>query len=47
MDWHTPQMLEIVAVGAMAMQLELRMPTFFTRRRRLSQSMEQLSSMSK
>jgi len=39
MDWLTPQMLEMVAVGAMAMVLELRMPTVFTRSRRASQSM--------
>ena len=38
MDWLTPQMLEMVAVGAMAMVLELRMPMVLTRLRRLSQS---------
>jgi hypothetical protein len=30
MDWETPTMLEIVAVGAMAMVLELRMPCLRT-----------------
>ena len=38
MDWLTPQMLEMVAVGAIAMQFELRMPVFFTRLRNAAQS---------
>src|SRR5690606_20927577 len=45
-DCDTPQMLEIVAVGAMAIVLELRIPTVRTRSLRLAQSSVELSSMS-
>ena len=38
MDWLTPVMLAMVAVGAMAMVLELRMPTVLTCSRSVSQS---------
>jgi hypothetical protein len=38
MHCESPVMFAIVAVGAMAMQFELRMPTCFTRRRSASQS---------
>src|SRR4051812_35523624 len=37
-DWLTPQMLEIVAVGAIAITLELRMPSRSTFCRSASQS---------
>ena len=38
MDCETPVMLAIVAVGAMAMTFELRMPLICTRLRKASQS---------
>ncbi len=38
MDWDTPLMLAMVAVGAMAITLELRMPLICTLARSLSQS---------
>ena len=38
-DASTPMMLEMVAVGAMATQLELRMPSLAILRRSASQSM--------
>jgi hypothetical protein len=44
MDWETPVMLAMVAVGAMAMTLELRMPRVFTVSRRPSQSRVMLLS---
>ncbi len=47
MDWPTPQMLEIVAVGAMAITLELRIPLVRTRSRRVSQSSRVVRSTSK
>ena len=37
-DWDTPQMLEIVAVGAIAITFELRIPSFWTLARKVSQS---------
>src|SRR5918992_5472622 len=38
MHCESPVMLAMVAVGAIARQLELRIPTCFTRRRKASQS---------
>ena len=38
MDWETPVMFEMVAVGAMAIVLELRMPCSRMAARTLSQS---------
>src|SRR3954454_17152241 len=43
-DWLTPQMLEIVAVGAIAITFEFRMPSRRTFVRRASQSSRVLSS---
>jgi len=40
MDASTPMMLEMVAVGAMATQLELRMPSLAILLRSVSQSSE-------
>src|SRR5690606_18390344 len=46
MDCPTPQMLEMVAVGAIASTLELRIPTVRTRSRSASQSSVDEVSMS-
>src|SRR4051812_5169634 len=43
-DWLTPQMLEIVAVGAIAITLEFRMPSRSTLARNASQSSVVVSS---
>ena len=45
-DAATPMMLEMVAVGAMAMQFELRIPCSLMRARKASQSSEDESSIS-
>ena len=45
-DWETPVMFAMVAVGAIAITLELRMPRAFTTSRRLSQSRLRLVSTS-
>ena len=47
MDWLTPLILEIVAVGAIAIVLELRMPCSFTAARTVSQSRVELRSTSR
>ena len=46
MQASTPMMLEIVAVGAIATQLEFRMPCCLMRARRASQSIVELMSTS-